>query len=1019
MYSDIIPYPNRLSISWVWLGVVVLVVLLLIVLLYSSTRVGTKAPKGAEGSARNALGFQSRRQSINPDNRLIAAIRDSTPLTLYDNVTVNIRSEFPAAAAGSSPTTDFAIMPLAISSRSCTQFAVVTNGTPSASQPIAGQSGGLGNTLEQVAWNNLSSTYLADPTNAATPPYYESFPLQGDDYPTVTFTCKGGADNERLGYSSNYSSGVTYAIALPSSFATSFNIFPSMTIPADSFLLRLYYAPTKSPAPYITSSTIAISGLLNGASIVGPTWNIPGSNPYNTSSLVGQYGEVSTYLSNVSSSDNDQPCTSLADLTNPQLILNITFSDTTTFTQNIDIVQQVYLVPPIGTLIFDPSTTYFTSNGNPQNCIWLNDAINFYDLTPPAMTRPGRTLHVLPRIMPENAELFGSRTAFTAWKAKWAKSYGMGAEDDARYTIYNSNIHKAARLNVEQPNARFGATKFADLTVEELSKYYSGVDLTSANPGLGSSPIPASFKPRNKGPTPPEYDWREQGAVTPVDDQGSCGTCTYHSTVGVVEGQWYLKTGNLVPLSVQQIVDCTAYLGNSGCSSGGMTSNLNYVISLAQQGGGLMAAADYPYTCGDCVNGNAGNNTGICLYDPSKAVGSIGSWTLLTNPDGTGPLSDDDMAKYLYLIGPLSIGIDISRIGLYEGGVTNANGTCDPTQRGHAVLLVGYGTYCGVPYWAVKNSWGTDFGVNGYIYLERYPGNTGYTTCGINATVIAGFYEDQNPNEADQLFSGTVKLTNVGVLPLVDSTLAGCSSMTNAQVNGTTSTLTIAANNTLEAQDWSNMSPSGPNSLWISPMFSPCITWTNVTFNSCNASCGSSLTPMKLQFSSNSIPQFYAIATAMQGASSTTCTEFSIPMPFTLTVAPNTFLARVVVIPDGDQQTVTLESASVCLVQNVFGGFVPIGCGQAVSSSLQNFTASNYVSVSAVNVASASQLSINVQCQFSNGTSLSATKQIVQKFFYVPPIATILLTPNFTAKTISFVVLNDALNIYGGSIGGI
>jgi cathepsin L len=205
-------------------------------------------------------------------------------------------------------------------------------------------------------------------------------------------------------------------------------------------------------------------------------------------------------------------------------------------------------------------------------------------------------------------------------------------------------------------------------------------------------------------------DWRAQGAVTPVKNQGQCGSCWSFSATGSMEGAHQIKTGNLVSLSEQQLIDCSTAQGNQGCNGGLMDQAFQYVISA----GGITAEAQYPYTA-------TGPNT--CQTNVTS-VASISSFVDVT------PGSESALMTAVNL-GPVSVAIEADQqcFQFYSGGILS-----DPScgmQLDHGVLVVGYGTDSTAPagkqdYWIVKNSWGASWGESGYIRLVR-----GSNECGI------------------------------------------------------------------------------------------------------------------------------------------------------------------------------------------------------------------------------------------------------------------------------------------------
>merc|ERR1712072_966312 len=201
---------------------------------------------------------------------------------------------------------------------------------------------------------------------------------------------------------------------------------------------------------------------------------------------------------------------------------------------------------------------------------------------------------------------------------------------------------------------------------------------------------------------PASIDWSTKGAVTPVKDQGQCGSCWAFSSTGGLEGQWEIATGSLESLSEQQLVDCSKQ--NSGCNGGLMDYAFQFYESTS-----VASEQSYAHTGRD----------GTCKSSYTAAI-----------PEG-GVTGFKDISSESALLdavantGPVSVAIeaDQSSFQLYSGGVLT--GSCG-TNLDHGVLAVGYGSVSGTDYWKVKNSWGASWGANGYVLIQR-----GVNKCGI------------------------------------------------------------------------------------------------------------------------------------------------------------------------------------------------------------------------------------------------------------------------------------------------
>lgn len=220
------------------------------------------------------------------------------------------------------------------------------------------------------------------------------------------------------------------------------------------------------------------------------------------------------------------------------------------------------------------------------------------------------------------------------------------------------------------------------------------------------------------GDLPDSVNWVEKGAVTPVKDQGQCGSCWSFSTTGALEGAYYVKTNELVSFSEQELVDCDTF-SNGGRDHGCHGGLMDNAFSWIEKNGGLCTEIDYPYKSGET------KSSGTC--DKSCSIVDGSKVTKFTDVKKN---SDDSMMEALSRQ-PVAIAIQADQrdFQLYKSGVFT--GTCG-TQLDHGVLVVGYGSEGNEDYYLVKNSWSTSWGDNGYIKLgrgEQY--NEGSGQCGM------------------------------------------------------------------------------------------------------------------------------------------------------------------------------------------------------------------------------------------------------------------------------------------------
>ncbi|KAJ0977360.1 hypothetical protein J5N97_012834 [Dioscorea zingiberensis] len=312
---------------------------------------------------------------------------------------------------------------------------------------------------------------------------------------------------------------------------------------------------------------------------------------------------------------------------------------------------------------------------------------------------------------------------FEQWSAKHGKVYQHPSERAMRFENFLKNLAYVLERNAKRELTSIGHTvglnAFADLSNEEFRvKYLSKMKL------LGKTKMVEIEGKTEECDAPYSLDWRKKGAVTGVKDQGQCGSCWAFSSTGAMEGINAITIGDLISLSEQELVDCDTT--NEGCDGG----NMDYAFEWVINNGGIATEYDYPYTGQD----------GRCNIEKEN----IKAVTI----DGYQDVAPDENALLCAVAKqPVSVGIDGSSIDfqLYTGGIYDGDCSSDPADIDHAVLIVGYGSEKNIDYWIVKNSWGTSWGMKGYIYIRR---NTGlpYGVCAINVMASYPIKESTSPS---------------------------------------------------------------------------------------------------------------------------------------------------------------------------------------------------------------------------------------------------------------------------------
>lgn len=297
--------------------------------------------------------------------------------------------------------------------------------------------------------------------------------------------------------------------------------------------------------------------------------------------------------------------------------------------------------------------------------------------------------------------------SFSAWKAQFGMVYASAEAEAKAFSAFAHNDEKIRIHNAKNLNFTLGHNAFSGMTADEFFEGRLGYsrnvmtrDTFSARVHQVDSSITVASA----------VDWVEAGAVTAVKNQQTCGGCWAFSAAGAIEGAYQIETGQLVSLSEEDLIQCNT-LTDSGCNGGLMDNAFRWVES-----NGIASEAAYPYTSG-------GGTTGSCrLIKELSPVVKISGFTDVTADSPTALMSAVSQQ-------PVSIAIeaDKSVFQLYSGGVMDS--TACGTNLDHGVLLVGYSSTGTSPYWKIKNSWGSDWGEDGYIRLGMASSGSGI--CGM------------------------------------------------------------------------------------------------------------------------------------------------------------------------------------------------------------------------------------------------------------------------------------------------
>lgn len=311
------------------------------------------------------------------------------------------------------------------------------------------------------------------------------------------------------------------------------------------------------------------------------------------------------------------------------------------------------------------------------------------------------------------------REMYSAFQSK----YGHSSDSLDRFQTFENNVKTAIDLNAKQGSickdllnggeaCVFGITPLSDVSKEEFRGLTGFVPDDEANQALSEQA--QDFMKNSTSAT--SVDWSRKGATTPVKMQGfHCGSCWAHGAAETIESGLFMATGELVTLSVQDMISC-AHSGS--CHGGSPNGGLNWAKKH-----GIALESTYPETS------NSTGDTGSCIAAQDKPVAKVTDWFPVVHHHDWSLQKEQFLATFLLSHGPVGIAVNAGPLQHYRGGVLRA--VACGNHVNHATQLVGFnligaGDYDLTPYWIMRNSWDTWWGEKGFARLEY-----GSNTCGL------------------------------------------------------------------------------------------------------------------------------------------------------------------------------------------------------------------------------------------------------------------------------------------------
>ncbi|AAZ38185.1 VCATH [Agrotis segetum nucleopolyhedrovirus A] len=288
---------------------------------------------------------------------------------------------------------------------------------------------------------------------------------------------------------------------------------------------------------------------------------------------------------------------------------------------------------------------------------------------------------------------------FEQFISQYNKQYKNEAEKRHRFNIFMHNIEEINQKNSRNDSAVYKINRFADMTKNEVVIRHTGLaSIGELNSNFCETVVVDGPGQRQR---PSSFDWRTYNKVTSVKDQSMCGACWAFASLGALESQYAIKYDRLIDLAEQQLVDCDFV--DMGCDGGLIHTAYEQIMQM----GGVEQEFDYPYRA----------ERQPCALKPHKFAAGVRKCFryVLRNEERL-----EDLLRH---VGPIAIAVDAVDLTDYYGGIVSF---CENNGLNHAVLLVGYGVENNVPFWTLKNSWGSDYGEDGYVRVRR-----GVNSCGL------------------------------------------------------------------------------------------------------------------------------------------------------------------------------------------------------------------------------------------------------------------------------------------------